>query len=144
MPYFYRIAADAVVVFHSAYVAFVVLGLVLTLIGGLRRWHWVRNAWFRGVHLAMILVVVVEAWWGVTCPLTTLENSLRRRAGQSSYRGDFVAKWVHDILFFDAPPWVFTAVYTLFGLGVLWTFLAFPPRPLFTSTAIRDDKSSGQ
>ena len=124
----YRLAADAVVILHMAYVLFVIFGFLLTLLGCLFRWNWIRNPWFRGIHLAMILIVVAEAWLGITCPLTTWEHQLRERAGGQSYEGAFLANLVHDWLFFEAPPWVFTALYSLFGLGVVLTFVFAPPR----------------
>lgn len=128
MPILYRLAADAVVVLHMAYVLFVIIGFLLTLVGSVLRWRWIRNPWFRGIHLAMILIVVAEAWLGITCPLTTWEHTLRELAGGKVYDGAFIANLVHDLLFYDAPPWVFTALYTMFGLGVLATFLMAPPR----------------
>jgi polyferredoxin len=124
----YRILADVVVAVHFTYVAFVILGLVLTLGGMALRWRWVRNFWFRTVHLAMIAIVVAEAWCGIVCPLTTWENALRQRAGQAAYRGGFIANLLHEAIFFEAEPWVFTLAYSLFGLAVLVTFLAAPPR----------------
>lgn len=124
----FRLAADAVVAVHVAYVAFVVLGLAAIWYGILRRRAWARNPQLRYIHLAMILIVVAEAWAGITCPLTTWEQWLRERAGATSYRGDFIAGCLHDLLFFDAPPWVFTVVYSAFGLLVLTTFLVAPPR----------------
>lgn len=128
MPTFYAAVADLVVAAHVAYVAFVVLGLLLTLAGIARRWEWVRNPWFRGMHLATILIVVAEAWLGIVCPLTTWEKRLRRLAGQATYGGDFVGRWLHEALFFDLPPWAFTLIYTAFGLAVLATFVFAPPR----------------
>lgn len=128
MKTLYAVAADLVVAAHFAYVGFVVLGLLLTLTGIASRWEWVRNPWFRGVHLAMILVVVAESWFGVTCPLTTWEKDLRRAAGQASYGGDFVGRWLHEVLFFELPPAVFTAIYMAFGVLVLATFVLAPPR----------------
>lgn len=125
---FYAFAADLVVAAHIAYVAFVVLGLLLTLVGVALGWRWVRNPWFRGVHLAMILIVVAEAWLGITCPLTTWEKQLRRLAGETTYRGDFIGRWLHEALFFDLPPAVFTLIYTAFGLAVLATWVFAPPR----------------
>ena len=124
----YRYLADAVVVLHVAYVLAVVLGLLATLAGYLFRWVWVRNFWLRGVHLAMIMVVVVHALLGATCPLTTLEHDLRRQAGEKFYEGSFLGYWAHQLLFIDAPPWAFTATYCLFGLVVLATFVLVPPR----------------
>jgi hypothetical protein len=76
----------------------------------------------------MILIVVLEAWLGITCPFTTWEKELRRLAGQTTYQGDFLANFVHETLFFDAPAWVFTVCYTSFGLLILATFLLAPPR----------------
>jgi len=125
----YRLAADVVVVLHAAYVSFVVFGQLAILIGILCRWDWVRNIWFRWLHMIAISIVVVESLLGIVCPLTTLEDWLRARSGQAGYRGDFVGHWVHELLFYDAPAWVFTLVYTAFGLIVLAAFIAAPPRP---------------
>lgn len=128
MNLLYRLLADLTVIVHFAYVMFVIIGLLVTIIGGLLKWEWVRNRWFRGIHLLMILVVVLEAWAGITCPLTTWEKQLRDLAGQESYQGDFIANWVHEALFFEGPPWVFTASYTAFGGLVLATLYFVPPR----------------
>jgi len=124
----YRILADLTVIVHFAYVSFVLFGLLLTMIGWAMKWNWIRNGWFRCVHLAMILIVVVEAWLGITCPLTDLENWLRAMAGQEAYRGDFIANWLHDAMFFEASPWVFTLAYSLFAAVVVATWIWIPPR----------------
>lgn len=124
----YRIAADLVVCVHFAYVAFVVLAVPVILLGGFLKWDWVRNRWFRGIHLAMIGIVVLESWAGVVCPLTVWERELRSAAGQQTYQGDFIATWLHDALFFEAEPWVFTLAYTLFGALVLAIMIFVPPR----------------
>jgi polyferredoxin len=128
MKLFYRLLADLVVTVHFAYVAFVIIGLMLTLAGAVLHWSWVRNFWFRVMHLLMIVVVVAEAWCGVVCPLTTWENELRKLAGQVAYRGGFIANSLRDAMFFEADPRVFTLCYSLFGLVVLATFLFVPPR----------------
>ena len=127
MSLFYRLAADGVVGLHMAYVLIVVLGLPAICWGIVRKQAWVRNIWLRGGHLAMILIVVGEAWAGITCPLTVWEHQLRDAAGQQAYQGAFVANLVHDLLFFDAEPWVFTLLYTAFGLLVIATFVLAPP-----------------
>lgn len=129
MSLLYRIAADVVVVLHVGYVTFVVVGLAAVLIGAARGWTWVRNPWFRWTHLAAILIVVMEAWCGIVCPLTTWEHWLREWGGQSGTQGDFIATWLHRLLFFEAPAWVFTVAYTLFGLAVVTAFVIAPPRP---------------
>ncbi len=125
----HRVFADIVLLLHFAFVAFVVLGLVLVLVGGALRWRWVRNPWFRWCHVLGILVVVLQAWAAVMCPLTILESELRTRAGETTYTGSFVAHWMHELLFVDAPPWVFTVAYTIFGgLVVAIWFLVCPRR----------------
>lgn len=128
MQLFYRLIADVVLVVHVSYVAFVLVGFGLTVAGILARWNWVRNLWFRGLHLAAILLVAAESLLGIICPLTIWESELRQLAGQTAYRGDFIAQWLHDLVFFDVEPWVFTVCYTLFGLAVLATFVLAPPR----------------
>ena len=57
----YRALADMVLVLHFTFVAFVVGGLLLILIGGFRGWRWIQNPWFRAAHLLGIAVVVVQA-----------------------------------------------------------------------------------
>jgi hypothetical protein len=124
----YRIVADVIVTVHFAYVAFVIVGLAVTLIGAALHWKWVRNFWFRIIHLLMIGIVVAEPWLGIVCPLTTLENRLRELGGQATYTGGFVAELLHDVLVLSADPWVFTLCYSLFGLAVLGTLVFIPPR----------------
>jgi hypothetical protein len=128
MPLFYRILADAVVVLHATYVWFVILGQLAIVIGMVLRWKWIRNMTFRVTHLAAILIVVLEAWWGFTCPLTTWERHLRELSGEATYQGDFIANWVHNTLFYTAPSWVFTVCYSGFGALVLLSFILAPPR----------------
>jgi hypothetical protein len=123
-----RILADMIVVAHVCYVAFVVLGLVVILIGTALGWPWVRNFYFRLIHLAMIAIVVGEALAGIPCPLTVWEHQLRIKAGEATYSGDFLGYWAHRLLFYRAEPWVFTVCYTLFGLAVLAAFVLAPPR----------------
>lgn len=124
----YGLLADVVLVLHAAVVAFVVLGLVLIVAGNLRGLAWVNRPWFRGLHLAAIGVVAAQAWLGADCPLTVLEDSLRERAGEARYAVSFVAHWLHRLLFFDLPGWVFTLAYTLFLIAVLAVWWRYPPR----------------
>jgi len=125
---YYRIAADVVLAVHVGFVLFVILGLVLTLIGGVRGWSWVKNPWFRLGHLLAIGVVVAQAWLGEICRLTTLEMALRSRAGDAVYSGSFIAHWMETLLYYEAPLWVFAIGYTVFGLLVVASWFIVPPR----------------
>lgn len=129
-PRFYQTLADGVLLLHAGIVMFVVGGLFLILLGGARKWMWVRNFWFRVLHLAAIVYVALQSWLDVVCPLTTLELWLRGRAGQLVYQGDFIAYWLGKLLFYSAPPWVFIAVYSVFALLVMYSWVAVRPAPL--------------
>jgi hypothetical protein len=135
----YNFLADVMVAVHLGYVAFVVFGMLLILLGIARSWRWVRNFWFRTVHFLMIAVVVAESLGGIVCPLTVWEHDLRMADARAN--GDvvseteateppesFVGRWVHRLMFFTAPPWVFTLCYSLFGAAVLATLILAPPR----------------
>ncbi|HRD35120.1 MAG TPA: DUF2784 domain-containing protein [Rhodocyclaceae bacterium] len=127
----YQLLADAVLVLHAAIVLFVVAGLPLILIGNRYGWSWVNAPWFRLTHVATIGIVVAEAWIGMVCPLTTLEMWLRVRAQTRAgpyYANGFIEHWLQALLFWNAPAWVFTGLYSIFGLAVLATWWRFPPR----------------
>ncbi|MFC1601475.1 DUF2784 domain-containing protein [Candidatus Sumerlaeota bacterium] len=78
-----------------------------------------RNLTFRICHLLAIGIVVAQAWWGRICPLTSWENAAHQAAGEQAYSGSFVAHWVGSLIYYDAPQWVFTVAYLLFGGLVL-------------------------
>jgi hypothetical protein len=125
MPY--QSLADLVLALHFAIVVFNVGGLAVILVGNQLGWAWVNHWWFRILHLAAIVIVVLQAGLGPLCPLTTLESWLRIRAGETGYRESFIEHWLHRAIFFDAPFWVFTVIYTLFGLLVVWVWWVYPP-----------------
>lgn len=84
-----RIAADAVLVVHLLFILFVVGGAVLVL----------RYSWLAWLHIPAAL-------WGSwvelanrICPLTVLENSLRRQAGQSGYSESFVEHYLVPVIY---------------------------------------------
>lgn len=120
--------ADTVLILHVSFVAFVVVGLLLILVGGACGWSWVRNPWFRAAHLAGIGLVVVQAWLGIVCPLTTLEMWLREMGGDETYSGTFIAHWLQKLLYYQAAPWVFAVAYSVFGLAVVASWAKVRPR----------------
>ena len=124
----YRWLADTVVVVHAAYVGFVIAGLLAVLAGAFLRWRWVRNFWFRAIHFLLIAVVVVESLFEIECPLTTWEDGLRSLAGEEVTQGTFIGRWAHDVLYYEAPPWVFTVAYCVFGALVVLALVLVPPK----------------
>jgi len=123
----YLLAADALLFVHVLFVAFVVVGLILILAGGMLSWKWVRNRIFRLVHLAAIGIVVVQSWLGVICPLTIWEMALREKAGDAVYSGTFISHWLDKVLYFNAPAWIFVVCYTVFGLLVAASWIWVRP-----------------
>ena len=124
------LAADALLFLHVLFVVFVVAGLLLVLAGGFLGWRWVRNPWFRLAHLLAIGVVVLQSWLGVICPLTVWEMEFRVRAGDAVYTGSFIAHWLQELLYYQAPDWVFTAAYSAFGLLVVLSWVFVRPMPV--------------
>jgi polyferredoxin len=115
--------ADIVVAVHLSYACFVLFGFLAILTGTALHWHWTRNLKFRVLHLVCTGVVGVEAVWGATCPLTVLENRLLRAGGEAGYQRSFAGHLMNDILFYDAPERVFSAIYIILTLVTLWTFV---------------------
>ena len=93
----YLLAADAILLLHVLFVVFVVVGLLLVLAGKVLSWSWVRNPWFRLMHLAAIGVVVLH--------------------------------WLEQILYYQAPAWVFIVCYSAFGLAALASWFLVRRRP---------------
>jgi len=124
----YPVLADAVLILHALLVVFVVSAVVFIVIGKLRGWQWVYSPWFRIMHMGAIAIVVAESWFDIVCPLTTLEMWLRMEAGQRTHDRGFIEYWMQNLLYYDAPGWVFVLAYSLFGLLAIAIWLWAPPR----------------
>ena len=116
--------ADVLLAVHFLIAAFIVGGLILVWLGAALGWRWVRNPWFRYLHLAAIAFVAAEALLGIACPLTVWEDLLRGGVRPES----FVGRWVQRWLYYRAPEWVFTGAYALWTLATLLTLWFVPPR----------------
>jgi hypothetical protein len=125
---YYGYLADALVALHLTYVLFVVAGQFLILLGWLADWSWVRNFWFRLVHVLAIGVVALESILGMECPLTTWERDLRGLAGQKISEATFIGRVTHNLLFYNVPTWVLDTSYLAFAFLVLATFALVAPR----------------
>jgi len=118
--------ADVLLVVHFLIAAFIVAGLVLVWVGAALGWRWVRDPWFRYLHLGAIAFVAAEALLGVMCPLMVLEDMLRGRVLAES----FTSRWIGALLYYRAPEWVFTVAYLAWTTATLLTLRWVPPRAL--------------
>ena len=124
----YSLLADILLAIHIAYVAYILLGLVLIWVGLKRRWNWVRSHWFRLTHFAAILIVVLELIFKTACPLTVWELELRSLAGRPVSEATLVARLMNYLLFIMAPGWMAQVIYIGFALAIAATFILAPPR----------------
>jgi hypothetical protein len=104
----YRIFADITVLLHLGFVLFVVLGGLLVL-----RWRWL--AWF---HIPAALWGTMIEFAGWICPLTPLENWLRKLGGEAGYAGGFVEHYIIGILYPEALSRELQYALGAFVLGV--------------------------
>jgi hypothetical protein len=100
-----RVFADAVVVFHLAFIVFAFAGGLLVL-----RWRWVMALHLPAVAWATL--VEVMHWH---CPLTAWENFFRLRGGQAGYEGGFVEHYIEPVIY---PSGLTPAVQVLIGCSV--------------------------
>lgn len=84
-----RLLADAVLIVHFAFIVFVLLGGYAAL-----RWRWTVL-----VHVPCVVWGVYIMLSGNVCPLTPLENRLRRAAGGEGYDGGFIEHYIVKIIY---------------------------------------------
>lgn len=108
----YRILADAVVVVHFAFILFVAGGALLA-------WRWPALVW---AHVPALAWGAGTIAIGFPCPLTGLEKSLRRLAGEQGYGGGFVDHYIEDAVYPDEYTFalrLLAAVAVVAGYAVL-------------------------
>ena len=87
----YRAAADLLVIIHLLFIVYVLVGGWVSF-----RWPWASVA-----HVpAVVWAATVEITGGI-CPLTPLEVTLRRHAGEQGYTGGFIEHYLYAILYPD-------------------------------------------
>ncbi len=104
----YRVLADAVVVLHALFVAFVTFG-------GLVAVRWPRVAWAQVPCAAYGVAIEIVGW---TCPLTPLENRLRALGGEAGYAGGFVEHYLVPLVYPEPFPRLLAVAMGAFVLAV--------------------------
>ena len=106
-----RILADGIVLIHLAFVLFAVLG-------GFAALGWPKILWLHLPAVAWAALVELAGW---PCPLTPLENELRRAAGEAGYAGGFLEHYLLGLLY---PPGLTRGVQIGLGAAVVAANLA--------------------
>jgi hypothetical protein len=102
-----RLAADAVVAMHFAFIAFVVAGGALMFVD--RRWAI--------LHLPAVGWAAWTEFTATVCPLTPWENALRARAGEAGYAGSFVEHYIVPLVY---PQNLTPDAQVALGIGVVF------------------------
>ena len=122
--------ADAILVVHAIVVLFIVGSMPVIWLGHFLGWGFVRNFYFRIIHLLLMGIVAIESILSITCPLTLWEDALRAGGGAGyMHQNGFIAHWLRKLLYYDFPVWVFTTAYLIFFLLVVATFFWVRPQP---------------
>ncbi len=112
---------------HVAIIAFNVFGLLVIPLGAWRGWRWVRILWWRALHLALLVVVALQALLGRACFLTLWQAALEQSAGQPASREPLIARWVDSVIFWNLPIGFFAALYVAVLIYALALWRWVPP-----------------
>jgi Protein of Unknown function (DUF2784) len=103
--------ADAVLLLHGLFIVWVVFGGLAVIARPLFAW----------LHLPAVAWAVWISWSGSYCPLTPLEQSLRRAAGQAGYEGGFIEHYLGALIY---PEGLTASLQIAYGAVVLVINLA--------------------
>jgi len=119
--------AFAVLGVHVAVIAFNAGGLIVIPLGAWRGWPFVRVFWWRALHLALLVLVAVQALFGRACFLTLWQAALEQDAGAPASRAPLIARWIDSVIFWNLPIWVFAALYGVVLVYALALWRWVPP-----------------
>ena len=101
-----KVGADILVLFHLAFILFVILGGFIVL-----QWRWI--IW---LHIPCAIWGALIEFTGWICPLTPWENHLRVAAGSSGYSGGFIEHYILPLIY---PSGLTRKLQLIFGTGVI-------------------------
>ena len=115
--------ADLVLIFHFGIVIFIISLFVIIPFGYKFKWNWPKNRKLRSTHLFLIFLVTTETVFGLTCPLTLIENNLRGIYISNT----FVNSWLQNLLYWNFPKEFFLISYILCLMWTIFMWNRFPP-----------------
>ncbi len=120
--------ADAVLLFHLGIILFNIFGLIAIPVGAVRGWTFVRVFWWRALHVAILVIVALQAVLQRVCFLTLWQGDLQAPATGPAVPAPLIARTIDRLIYWPLPLWVFAVIYVAVCLYVLVLWHLVPPR----------------
>ena len=117
------IFSEIVLLFHFSIFLFIILSFILIPLGYHKKWKWVKNKYYRLIHLILMGIIFIETILGFMCPLTILENFLRNNLRINNK----ITQIIHQIMYWDLPTYQFIILYLLSLLYLIFLWFFFKP-----------------
>ncbi|HEX5354310.1 MAG TPA: DUF2784 family protein [Rhodanobacteraceae bacterium] len=114
----------SILVLHLAIIAFNIAGCVLIPIGAWQHWRWVREFWWRLIHLLSLAAVALQALAGRACFLTIWQGDV----SGTPHAQPLIASWIDRLIYWPLPLWVFAIAYVVVFAYVIALWLCVRPR----------------
>ena len=115
--------SEIVLLFHFCIFLFMILSFFLIPLGYYQKWEWVKNRYYRLIHLVLMGIIFIETILGFMCPLTILENFLRN----DKEINNKITQIIHQIMYWDLPSYQFIILYLLSLLYLIFLWCFFKP-----------------
>ena len=117
------IFSKIVLLFHFSIFLFITISFILIPLGYYKKWKWVKNKYFRLIHLILMGIIFIETILGFMCPLTILENFLRNNIEINNK----ITQIIHQIMYWDLPTYQFIILYLFSLLYLIFLWIFFKP-----------------
>ena len=115
--------SEIFLLFHFFIFLFMILSFFLLALGYYQKWEWVKNRYYRLIHLILMGIIFIETILGFMCPLTILENFLRNDIEINNK----ITQIIHQIMYWDLPTYQFIILYLLSLLYLIFLWFFFKP-----------------
>ena len=115
--------SEIVLLFHFCIFLFMILSFFLIPLGYYKKWKWVKNKYYRLIHLVLMGIILIETILGFMCPLTMLENFLRNNIEINNK----ITQIIHQIMYWDLSTYQFIILYLLSLLYLIFLWFFFKP-----------------
>ena len=115
--------SEIILLLHLLIFLFITLSFILIPIGYFQKWEWVKNKYYRSIHLILMGIISIETILGFMCPLTILENYFRDDIKVDNK----LTEIAHQILYWDLPNYQFIILYLVSFSYLIFLWFFFKP-----------------